>query len=49
MPQSGLLARAELVDGKSSRKEFSKALVLIPLALLVVITDSAINPAIMAV
>lgn len=30
MPQSGLLARAELADGKSSRKEFGKALVLIP-------------------
>ncbi len=28
MPQSGFLARAELADGKSSRKEFSKALVL---------------------
>lgn len=30
MPQSGLLARADLPDGSSSRKEFGQALVLIP-------------------
>ena len=30
MPQAGLLARADLPDGSSSRKEFGQALVLIP-------------------
>ena len=30
MPQAGVLARAELPDGKSSRAEFSQAMVLIP-------------------
>lgn len=30
LPQSGLLARADLPDGKTARKEFDKALVLIP-------------------
>ena len=30
MPQAGLLARADLPDGKSSRREFGDALVLIP-------------------
>lgn len=30
MPQAGLLARAELADGSDNRKEFDRALVLIP-------------------
>lgn len=30
LPQAGLLARADLSDGKSARKEFGEALVLIP-------------------
>jgi ATP-dependent DNA helicase RecG len=30
MPQAGLLARADLPDGKSARKEFGEAMVLIP-------------------
>jgi ATP-dependent DNA helicase RecG len=30
LPQAGLLARAELPDGKTSRKEFGEAMVLIP-------------------
>lgn len=30
VPQAGLLARADLPDGKSARKEFGEALVLIP-------------------
>jgi ATP-dependent DNA helicase RecG len=30
MPQARLLARAELADGKSSRKEFNEAMVLLP-------------------
>ena len=30
MPQAGVLARAELSDGKSSRKEFGEAMVLVP-------------------
>ncbi len=30
IPQAGLLARADLPDGKSSRREFDEALVLIP-------------------
>lgn len=30
VPQAGLLARAELADGKSSRSEFGQAMVLIP-------------------
>ncbi len=30
LPQAGLLARADLADGKSTRKEFGEALVLIP-------------------
>lgn len=30
MPQAGVLARAELADGKSSRAEFGQAMVLIP-------------------
>jgi len=33
VPQAGLLARAELADGKTSRKEFGEAMVLIPKAL----------------
>lgn len=33
VPQAGLLARADLPDGKSARKEFGEALVLIPSAL----------------
>ncbi len=30
LPQAGVLARVELLDGKSSRQEFSQAMVLIP-------------------
>lgn len=33
VPQAGLLARADLLDGKSARREFGEALVLIPAAL----------------